>query len=88
MRALILGLGATLALAACGGDETQQVVINDAETEGAASIATNDTTAIDAATADAANMADDVDFTIENADNNADEAVGNAADNASGSARR
>lgn len=82
MRALILlGVAAT-ALSACNGDQSAG---NAAESEANVTsqlVATNDTTAIDAATGEAANMAADVDFTPEpdNASN------GNAA--ASSPARR
>lgn len=75
MRALILlGVAAT-ALSACNGDQSAG---NTAESEANVTsqlVATNDTTAIDAATGEAANMAADVDFMPE-LDNASD---GNAA---------
>jgi hypothetical protein len=84
MRALILAAGASLALAGCGDGETQQVAANGDQTETSASIATNDTTAIDAATGDAANMAADVDFTVNEGDNAAENGASNAAGNTGG----
>ncbi len=62
MRRLILMTGATLALAACGksGSADNQAVADDNPT--AANIVSNDVTAIDAVTGDAANMAADVDM--------------------------
>ena len=87
MRALIIAASAALALAACGDGETEQTVGNEAEPEAVVSIATNDTTAIDAATADAANMAADVDYTLEAADNAGGNSANNASENGSGSRR-
>lgn len=60
-KLIVIGLAA-LPLAACNGDDPAQ---NAAETEQNVTsevVVTNDTTAIDAATADAANMAPDVPY--------------------------
>ena len=66
MRAFILVAGAALALSACGrGDQTGQTQNAD-ENLTAESIVSNDVTAIDAATGDAANMAADVDMNYGN----------------------
>jgi hypothetical protein len=81
MRALILAAGTTLMLAACGDGETQQVAASGDEAEVSANIVTNDVTAIDAATGDAANMAADVNFTVNELDNAAANGTGNAATN-------
>ena len=74
MRALIIAAGVSLAISACTKD-------NGAENGAAASneltaddIVANDVTAIDAATNEAANMADDVDFTV-NEDNESGDVV-------------
>jgi hypothetical protein len=73
MRRLIVA-GALL-LASCGGNKAAD---NTAVAEGSDSgevSAVNDTTAIDAATGDAANMAADVNYTLD--DNAFDEPAGN-----------
>ena len=79
MRALILAAGASLAVAACGKDEAAQNAVAVAGNATAESIASNDTTAIDAATGEDANMAADVELTADDLDNLADD--GNAAEN-------
>jgi hypothetical protein len=64
MRRLIV-LGA-LALAACSGNSpTNNSAVSDADAGGEVT-AVNDTTAIDAATGEAANMAADVNYTVSN----------------------
>jgi len=81
MRLLLLTPALALCLSACGkGDDTEAQNAGRALT--AEAISSNDVTAIDAVTGEAANMAEDVDFTAE---------LNNAADNAAGngsSARR
>ena len=74
MRALIPIAGAALALSGCGQDQAAENIANVEAAATAEDIGSNDTTAIDAATSDAANMAADVDFTVEedgNASNDA-----------------
>jgi hypothetical protein len=82
MRARILVAGAALAIAACGrggpaGDNAVMVDDNLA----AQNISANDTTAIDAVTGDAANMAADVNFTVGESDNLAAGNAGNSTTN-------
>jgi hypothetical protein len=67
MRALILVAGASLCLAACGDQGGADNAANANADLAAEAIFANDTTAIDAATGDAANMAADVDYTVSNA---------------------
>ena len=84
MRGLILIAAGALLASACGD---KQAAENGAASDGnaaAESIASNDTTAIDAATGEDANMAADVEFTVNegedpgNEDNSAeDSATGN-----------
>jgi hypothetical protein len=57
MRALILVAGAGLAISACNGNETAENVTNVDEDLAAQNIVANDTTSIDAATVEDANMA-------------------------------
>lgn len=66
MRGLIIIAGASLALAACGDQSVDENAVNGSSAIAAEAIISNDTTAIDAATGDAANMAADVDYTISN----------------------
>jgi hypothetical protein len=79
MRIMILA-AASLTLAACGNNDQRDNTQNVDENLSAENIVSNDVTAIDAVTGDAANMAADVDvnYTNEMA----------ASDNASGSAPR
>ena len=84
MRALIPIAGAALALSGCGQDQAAENIANVEAAATAEDIGSNDTTAIDAATSDAANMAADVDFTVENEDN----ATANDNDGAATSPRR
>ena len=81
MRALILAAGAALTISACGGDKAAENAANVDEQFAAQNIAANDTTSIDAATGEDANMAEDVSFTINEVDNLP--ANDNSADNSS-----
>ena len=63
MRALILVAGAALALAACRNNDQHDNTMNADENLTAESIVSNDVTAIDAVTGDAANMAADINYT-------------------------
>lgn len=77
MRALILAIG--LAVAACGSNPAANNAAVAEESESSAEQAqANDTTAIDAATGEAANMAADVNFMLEET-NSADSANNSAA---------
>ena len=66
MRALILLAGAALGLGACGNNDQSDNSMNLDENLTAENIVSNDVTAIDAVTADAANMAADVDINFTN----------------------
>ena len=83
MRALILVAATGLASAGCNKDQAveNQVSVDEAAT--AEGITSNDTTAIDAATGDDANMAADVNYTIEESEN----ATANDATAENGSSR-
>ena len=73
MRLLMLTPALALCLAACGkGDDSEAQNAGRALT--AEAISSNDVTAIDAVTGEAANMAEDVDFTPEI--NNSDDGAG------------
>lgn len=85
MRAVILAGVAALSLASCGGNDTAQEGATGEENVASEVVATNDVTAIDAATGEAANMAADVDYMPEAVDNEADNAV---ASNRSAPVRR
>ena len=75
MRVLILIGGAALALAACGkGSQVDNTANVDASLT-AENIVSNDVTAIDAVTGDAANMAADVDMNYGNLDDSSAEAA-------------
>ena len=82
MRALILIVGVALALSACGKKDQTAETQNVGENFTAADIVTNDVTAIDAVTGDAANMAADVNYT------ETDNLVSNAGNTAKPAARR
>ena len=69
MRALILIAGALL-LSACGNNDHTDNTQNIDENLTAENIVSNDVTAIDAVTGDAANMAADVDMNYGNLDQN------------------
>jgi len=62
MRALALIAGAALALSGCGNNDQTDKTQNADENLTAENIVSNDVTAIDAVTGDAANMAADVDM--------------------------
>jgi hypothetical protein len=62
MRALILASVAALALSGCGNNDQTDNTQNVDENLTAENIVSNDVTAIDAVTGDAANMAADVDY--------------------------
>src|SRR5689334_2719837 len=62
MRALIIITGAALALSACGNNDQTDNTQNVDENLSAENIVSNDVTAFDAVTGDAANMAADVDY--------------------------
>ena len=64
MRALILAAVATLAISACNGSDSAENTVNVGDNVAAEDIVANDTTAIDAATNEAANMAEESDVTL------------------------
>lgn len=66
MRAMILVPGLALALAACGNNGQTENTTNVGENLTAEDIVSNDVTAIDAVTGDAANMAADMDVNFIN----------------------
>ena len=66
MRAMILVPGLALALAACGNNDQTDNTANAGENLTAENIVSNDVTAIDAVTGDAANMAADMDVNFIN----------------------
>jgi hypothetical protein len=66
MRVLILTAFAALALSACGNNDQTDKTQNVDENMTAENIVSNDVTAIDAVTGDAANMAADVDMNFGN----------------------
>ena len=78
MRAFILIAGAALALAGCKNNDQHDNTENVDENLTAENIVSNDVTAIDAVTGDAANMAADVDTNYGNLDFNAAAATTNA----------
>jgi hypothetical protein len=73
MRLLILAVTAALALGACKNNDQHDNTMNIDENLTAENIVSNDVTAIDAVTGDAANMAADVNYTVTQND------IGNAA---------
>ena len=79
MRALILVAGAALTISACNNDQPTANTTNVDQDLAAQNISANDTTSIDAATGEDANMAADVNYTLNELDNANDE---NASDNA------
>ena len=84
MRALILAAGAALVVSACNNDQPTANTVNVDEALAAQNVSANDTTSIDAATGEDANMAADVNYTLnevenlENADNADADETGNA----------
>jgi hypothetical protein len=66
MRLLILAAGVALTVAGCGNNDQSDNTQNVDENLTAESIVSNDVTAIDAVTGDAANMAADVDINFTN----------------------
>jgi hypothetical protein len=64
MRALILVAAASLTMSACGTKPGADNAVTTSDNLAAEAIIANDTTAIDAATGDAANMAADVDYSV------------------------
>ena len=81
MRTLILVAGIALAVSACGRNQAaDNAVVIDANAD-AENIGSNDMTAIDAATGEDANMAADVNFSVNQIDNVS--SSNNSADNAS-----
>jgi hypothetical protein len=70
MRVPLLLLAAVLALAACKNNDIHDNTMNVDENLTAENIVSNDVTAIDAVTGDAANMAADVDMNYGNLDQN------------------
>jgi hypothetical protein len=84
MRALILVAGAALAISACNNDQPTANTTNVDQDLAAQNISANDTTSIDAATGEDANMAADVNYTVNELDNlaNDDDSADNSdADN-------
>ena len=76
MRLLILAAATALALSACKNNDQHDNTINIDENLTAENIVSNDVTAIDAVTGDAANMAADVNYTeIDNEMGNVTNAV-------------
>ena len=83
MRLLILAAGASLALAACSNNDQSDKTTNADENLTAENIVSNDVTAIDAVTGDAANMAADVNYTPD-----ANDTLANDSNSAAPSASR
>ena len=84
MRELMLVAGASLAISACNNSETAENTANVDSDLAAQNITANDTTSIDAATAEDANMAAETQITVNELDNGADlnganESTGNNA---------
>ena len=75
MRALIVFAAASLAMSACGTKDGSENAVATSDNLAAEPIIANDTTAIDAATGDAADMAADVDYSINQMDNGGDVAA-------------
>ena len=82
MRTLLLTAAAALALAGCKNNDQTDKTQNADENLSAESIVSNDVTAIDAVTGDAANMAADVDMNFGDLETN-----GAAASNDTGPSR-
>ena len=69
MRALILIASAALTISACNNDQPTANTTNVDQDLAAQNISANDTTSIDAATGEDANMAADVNYTVNETDN-------------------
>jgi hypothetical protein len=85
MRALILVAGAALTVSACNNEQPTANTTNVDQDLAAQNVSANDTTSIDAATGEDANMAADVNYTVNELDNvaNDDDSPDNSgADNA------
>ena len=78
MRALILVAVSALAISACSKNDAVDNTTNIDQVLAAQNISANDTTAIDAATGDAANMAADVNFAVNESDDAADNTTNKA----------
>jgi VIT1/CCC1 family predicted Fe2+/Mn2+ transporter len=87
MRALILFAGAALSLTSCRNNDQVDNTMNVDENLATENIVSNDTTAIDAVTGEAANMAADVDYSNLLDDNAAADSNASATRNTSGSRR-
>jgi hypothetical protein len=84
MRALILVAGAALTVSACNKEQPTANTTNVDQDLAAQNVSANDTTSIDAATGEDANMAADVNYTVNEADNLGDDddsAANSDADN-------
>ena len=79
MRTLLLTAAAALALAGCKNNDQTDKTQNADENLSAESIVSNDVTAIDAVTGDAANMAADVDMNFGGLEQNDAAALSNEA---------
>ena len=79
MRTLLLTAAAALALAGCKNNDQTDKTQNADENLSAESIVSNDVTAIDAVTGDAANMAADVDMNVGGLEQNDAAALSNEA---------
>ena len=77
MRSLLLIAAAALALGGCGNNDQTDKTQNADENLTAENIVSNDVTAIDAVTGDAANMAADVDMNFGGLDQNGPAAISN-----------
>jgi hypothetical protein len=77
MRAMLLLAAAAVTLTACGNNDQTDNTQNVDENLTAENIVSNDVTAIDAVTGDAANMAADVDMNFGNFDENATDVTSN-----------
>ena len=75
MRLLILAAAAALTLGACKNNDQHDNTMNIDENLSAENIVSNDVTAIDAVTGDAANMAADVNYTEVNEGNDVNSAA-------------
>jgi hypothetical protein len=80
MRALILLAGTALAISACNKEQPTANTTNVDQDLAAQNMSANDTTSIDAATGEDSNMAADVNYTVNEADN-----AGNDEDSADNS---